>query len=385
MVGMAEAIVYHLAKKPISPGKYLATAMIISLVVAVPIFIAGYFLMPLFLAAQPQNIVEAARKYLLIIFFFPLAIIPTQSLRGQNKISAWNILRLTSTIVWVVALISAFVMNKKTSTWITAEYLLLYMIFAVIILVVTVKMSTDFFPPSVRIGKQMLKYGVWSSAGYIPQQLNLRLDQMLLASILPASMLGLYVVAVSWSAAIAPVVSAIGSILFPYIANSSSTIEQKTKLALGCRLGFTISISMSILLMGATPIAIPLLFGNDYRTAIPVAFILVIAGGVAGFNGIAEECARGLGYPKIALIGEICGLVVTVISLLFLIRPLGIIGAGIASLLGYTFTAAGLLIQLSRFSDNKIGNLLIPHSDDFAVLRMRVDAVLVNYRKGNAK
>jgi O-antigen/teichoic acid export membrane protein len=98
----------------------------------------------------------------------------------------------------------------------------------------------------------------------------------------------------------------------------------------------------------ATPLLLPLLFGADYRAAVPAALLLVVAGGFSGLNLTLSNGLRGLGHPQTSLIAEVLGLVVTALGLLVLLPPLGILGAAAASLLAYASACGYLAVQLSR-------------------------------------
>lgn len=51
---------------------------------------------------------------------------------------------------------------------------------------------------------ELLRYGAPSVLSGVPAQLDLRLDQILMAALLPAKQLGLYTVGVAWSGAGTP-------------------------------------------------------------------------------------------------------------------------------------------------------------------------------------
>ena len=57
---------------------------------------------------------------------------------------------------------------------------------------------------------------------------------------------------------------------------------------------------------------------------------------------------------------ELLGLAVTAMSLALLLRPLGIIGAAIASLLGYSTVTVALLASARQITGISIASLLLP-------------------------
>jgi Na+-driven multidrug efflux pump len=93
-------------------------------------------------------------------------------------------------------------------------------------------------------------------------------------------------------------------------------------------------------------------------------------------NIVLEESLRGLGEPSIVFWGEAVGLVVTAGMLVALLRPMGIMGAGIASVLGYASSGLVLLSGVRRRTHHSLAEVLVLNSFDlkrilekFAALR----------------
>jgi O-antigen/teichoic acid export membrane protein len=122
-----------------------------------------------------------------------------------------------------------------------------------------------------------------------------------------------------------------------------------------------------------TPQAIKILFGERFRVSIPAALVLLPAAGILGFNLVLQEGLRGLGRPYAVLRAELAGLVVTAIALLAMLRPLGIMGAAIASLLGYSTVNVVLLVNARRYTGMRLRELLIPQRGE---LKLTVSQLL---------
>ena len=178
----------------------------------------------------------------------------------------------------------------------------------------------------------MLAYGAPTLAASIPHWLNLRVDQLIVIALLDARALGLYVVAVAWSGAAHPLAEVVAHNAVPALAGVNDTCQRSR---LVYRAGAVAAIASSALLLAATPILLPVIFGADFRAAIPVALILVLAGGVDATNAVGAECLRGVGRPRAVLWAECIGLAVTAVVLPILVLVGGIIGAATASLVSY--------------------------------------------------
>ena len=368
MLGLPEAVVYFSSRDSDNAGQYLVTAISITLLVSIPFLLVSYLLLPLLLAAQSPGIINAARWYLLLIPIYASVGMLLHPLRGRNDLMAWNILRLVTPVGWLFIIIAAISLNKKTPQWLASNYLIfLGILFIPLLLIIRHRIPGTFWPNRI-FRKPMLKYGLPSMAGTVPQFLNLRMDQMLLAAIFPVRELGLYVVGVAWSGALAPLLTAIGAVGFPQIAAKRTDYAQKDLLATTIRLEFSICAHLALLTLALTPIAIPILFGSKFSPAIPAALVLVVAAAISNINIILEEGIRGYGQPKHILKAELCGLLITAISLLIFLRPLRIMGAALASLFGYSITTIVMLVKISHTTGYPISSLIWPNKSDINML-----------------
>ena len=214
------------------------------------------------------------------------------------------------------------------------------------------------FRPQVADWTRLLRFGVPTIAGNLPVQLNGRLDQVFLLSMVPSYSVGLYVVASAWSGAVLPLVSAVGTVLFPQVAAQSSAEERGRVCIQGLRVGVLLAGSVGLLLLLLTPFAFPLLFGEAYIAAIPTALILVVAGMISSVNFVLEEGLRGLGRPQDVMSAEVSGLVTTAAGLLLLLPMVGLLGAALASVIGVITIACVLCFCIVRSTGVTLGEFL---------------------------
>lgn len=232
------------------------------------------------------------------------------------------------------------------------------------------------FRPAVEDWGKLIRYGMPCALTGLPQNLNIRLDQMLMAAMLPSAALGEYAVAVAWSGAIAPLMNSVGWILLPSVASSGSREDGVGIFAQGVRLASLVAFGACILLMAVTPLAVVMLFGSNFRAAIPPALVLVPAASFLGLNFVLEEGLRGLGYPYPALHAELAGLAVTGLGLALTLRPLGIMGAAVSSLAGYSTVTVALFASARRHAGTSPAALLWPQADELKLGLRRLGYML---------
>lgn len=374
-LGLHEATIYFSARQPQNTARYLVAAVVLALAASVPIIGLSYLFMPVLLAAQSAEVVSTARWYLLQLPLAILIAMPLGAIRGQTDLVTWNILRLAQPLGWLAVLLVASIWAIHSVQWIAAAYLVMLLCVALLVWTVAMLRVKGVFRLDWREWRPMLRYGLPTMASQAPSSLNLRFDQMLMAAMLASNQLGLYAVAVAWSSALSAALAGIGVAVFPIVAAQSTSQQQGSILVQATRLGTMAAVVLGVLLAIAAPFAIPGLFGPDFAAAVPAAELLIIAGVVAEINNILREGVRGLGATGALLYSEVFGLIVTVVALAALLSTYGIIGAAIASLLGYSTSTVFLVIPIRRTTGCSTAALFCPQYKDLKLIWQRASAL----------
>ena len=148
----------------------------------------------------------------------------------------------TPTAVWMAILIMAWAVSCHRPSLLAYIYLgMLASLCLPVFWSLRKLLPGSFRPDSANFGP-LLRYGLPCVMTTLPQVLNLRMDQMLMAAFLPPGVLGLYVVAVAWSGAINPLLNAVATVLFPEVASKESERERNATFirgTLGGRVAFS--------------------------------------------------------------------------------------------------------------------------------------------------
>jgi len=362
MIGMPEALVYFSAREPGQSGRYLKTGIVLALVASVPFMLVAWLSMPFLIHAQSVKVISDARWYLMIAPIWAIVAMMYHPLRGIGDFLSWNVLRLAVPIAAVAVLVVAYLTSHMTPTFVAFGTLLSYALFFLPCGFVVGRRLTGPFQLDCSKITLMLRYGLPCLMTGLPQILNLRVDQMLMAAFMPPRDLGLYVIAVAWSGAVSPVLNSIGATLLPAVASIDDQGHATARMSEGVRMTAMLALVVCPGVAAAAPFAIPYLFGAQFQGSVLTAVILVPAAGILGLNFSLQESIRGLGYPYAVLRAELVGLIVTGILLAALLRPLGIIGAAIASLLGYSAVTISMLVAAKQVCNISIAGLIIPRA-----------------------
>lgn len=348
-LGIPEAVVYWVARHHNRAGAYLTTAVVIVALSGTCFAAGAYFALPHLLYRQSPEVIRLSRWYLLYV---PIYGISTASLFVFRPINlrSWNFWRMAPPFGWLLTLCYARFTSHAQPGFIALSYVVVSagILFAQIAHNMLVVSAPFYFVTSA--AAKLVRFGLPNVLTNFSALLNLRLDQMLIAAVFPNAALGLYVAAVAWGGISNPVLYGLGTVLFPRVALLQDRVVQIAAFAGAVRSAILIAFTLLIPLIAFTPIGFRLLFGERFTAGIPAAVILIVAGTVAGLNLVVEEGLRGLGHPGVVMRAEFCGLIVTAALLAALLKPFGIIGAAIASLISYTVVSIALLRSVTRLT-----------------------------------
>ena len=360
MLGLPEALVYFISRRPDRGRQLTSTAVFVGLGSSLAIGAVAWFALPFLLSAQQPQVISAARVFLLIGCIYALVGIPNGSLRGAHEFTMWNLFRIAPSVTWLCILLASWFLGHPNAVPLSRWYLAGMLLCGLPFLLIVNRRLQGPLQPDTRLVPEMLRFGLPSTLASIPQTVNLRFDQLLIIAFLPARSLGFYVVAVAWSGGVAPLLSAVGSVLFPHVSAERDSNRQGEMLATALRGGAVVAVATSVPFMLLAPFGLPLVFGSRFAPSVPSALVLVPAGAVLAWSGITEEGLRGLGRPTIVLVAEVVGAVVTVAALPVLLSTYGIFGAAVASLLGYSSVAIVTVVAISHSTGRRVRSLVIP-------------------------
>jgi O-antigen/teichoic acid export membrane protein len=214
--------------------------------------------------------------------------------------------------------------------------------------------------------RPLLDYGVRALPGTTSMLVNNRLDQLLIAPLVDLRALGLYAVAAGTSFLPTVPANAVAAAAFSSIVPDGH-LGRASRASTAVRHGLVVAAVSAIGLAALAPLAVPLLYGGSFRAAVVPTVILLLGSIPWGGQIVARQCGNALGHPGFGSIGEMAGLVVTVIGLPICVPLIGIEGAAIVSFVAYS-TRFGVTVGMLRRTGVRG---FIPGFADFAWLVRR--------------
>jgi len=182
---------------------------------------------------------------------------------------------------------------------------------------------------------------------------NIRLDILLMSAFLGAQEIGFYSIATSAMLPIAIVSTTATSLILPSIGKargarggeSGEDVSFIRRTALRYSL---IMLAVAVFLAGLLPVALPLIFGQEFKPAVELAWILLPGFIAQGYATMVDAGMVGMRTPWVGNLSQGAGVFVTASLLPFLLPAYEAVGAAIVSSLAYTVSAGVALWASSR-------------------------------------
>ena len=179
-------------------------------------------------------------------------------------------------------------------------------------------------------GRTMLSFGLRSVLGVNSTTDIIRPEQITLALFLPARALGLYVVGLAFTNLPYFIAKAIGQAAFPAVAREHEPhMARRVAWRYLWIIAGLASVTVCLLLFSVSTL-IPLVFGEDFRDSVRLAYILLLGAFFTSVRRVLAECLRGRGQPGAGTTAELAAMVWLLIALALLIPTMGLTGAAIA-------------------------------------------------------
>lgn len=337
-LGLGFTFAYFAGKNHESVDALWTLAWGTSLIVGGVASLAGLFVLPSHVALS-KTALTALQWNMITVPVMSLTGFLSYLLLGSGHLFDFNLVRVCNALFYVLGIAAVAAADLPGINPFTAVFILSQCascILAIAFVVFRLRPSWSWQP---QIIKPVFKYATKTYASGLMAQANLRLDQMLMTILISPIQLGLYVVAVAASGIANPLYNAVSIVVLPRVTRSANRLIGGYEAIRHMKIVFLTGIPVTVLLSILMPWILPVLFGNEYRSSIVPAQVLLAAAFFQGCVIILGNCLRGLECPGRTAISEGVGLLLTIILLLALLPVLGILGAAIASLAAYLTVA----------------------------------------------
>ncbi|MBM4258948.1 MAG: hypothetical protein FJ147_23990 [Deltaproteobacteria bacterium] len=374
LLGLGDAAIYFTSREPRRAGHYWIAGLCCALVCGLPVLLLSNWIVLFMLQGQSAT-VTATMLWFPVSFFFLFTVISLSLgvLRGLGDFISWNKLRMLPQVGWVVAVVTLCFLHKSSPTLLAIGFLATYAVATVVVVIHVVRRLPFSTARDGRVWVQMLQYGLPSVTSGMPTHLlqSGRLVQLFIAFFLDPAALGLLAVGVALGDVMRVIPGAIAAVVFPRVAGAHGD-QQLHELTRGTRVTVVLT---SLCVLGAvsvSPLMVPFLFGEQFRTAVYLSMLMAVAGGIDGLKVVLGSSIRGLGQPAALIMSETLAVGTTAFSLMLLLPNTGVNGAALAIILGNLTGTLFLVHVAKKVAHCSIRRLLFPTGTDLQQLRSSV-------------
>jgi len=362
-LGLSQASTYLIAraKNRAIEGALVGTVLVLLALCATALVVIGLIAIPLALSDHDPEVVSTAKTFLVV--FIPinlLAVIAMSLVNGQHRFKWYQGLRMLVIGAILASVLTLDLVGELTVQTGAAAYVFAYVLGAALGTFLVVRSVWGDLAVRKREARALLGFGLKSQLSQSMWSLNERVDQLVISIFFSAASLGLYVVAVTLTSLTTLIGFSFALVALPVIARLEVTSERQrvAKLIVSATLVCATVVSIPIFIL--EPTLIRLLFGEAFIDAAGVGRVLLVAGVVFGLNRVLEALLQAVGRPLESSIGEGVALAVTAAGLAVLLPTLGIMGAGVTSLIAYTASSAFMVRRAAKALDLPALSLLKP-------------------------
>lgn len=276
---------------------------------------------------------------------------------GESRWSLYAATRLVGSILPVLVIVTLTALEAVTVAAAAAAYLVSALLGSLLLLR-TVR-GIRRLSLSLRRSVSAARFGAQSWLSQVAGTTNNRLDQVLMAGLVPSGELGLYAVAVTVASVSLGLVQSVSVVLFPRVAEGDPNITARA-----CRVTALIVTVAGAGLAAIAPAAIPFVFGREFGAAVPMVLILLVASIPLAVATVLSAALVAVNEPGATMRAEIVALVVTVPALIILLPGFGGRAAAVVSAVAYSVRVAMQLGTAQRAFSKPVRSFLIPERDD---------------------
>jgi O-antigen/teichoic acid export membrane protein len=363
-LGLPQANIYMIGRRHHAPrsvlGNSLVMAVILGLLSVAVLHLARPWLLQTVLKDVPS------RLWVVLILLAPTILVDvmtTSILCARQRFDLFNLRRVALPILLLVGFVAGLVILRCGLTAAAWVYLGAAVSMACLSLVLVnreVPLVASFDPD---LAQKSLRFGFKSYLHDLVGNLNYRVDMYILAFFLTPTQIAFYGVATSIAEIAWYIPNSVGTVLFPRLTHApEQEVHQIT--ARVCRNTLALT---GIVVAGLSALGwyfVPLVYGEPYRETVPPLLILLPGVLAMVIYKVLARDFNSRNKQQVPILTAAIALTLNAGLDLLLIQRWGVVGAAVASTVGYTAAGVVLLIFFVRESGLAWKDAVIPRLDE---------------------
>lgn len=349
-LGLPVAFAFAAARFPTQRHQLFGNSIAVAMVQWLVLGALGLAILPRALASHGEQVVHLAILYIWLYLPLNLLTLYANSIQqGSGMYGAYNAVRAGVPLSYAAGLGVLWLLASFTVSHVVFANLLSNLVALVLVLAVALpslkrlRHSSGTGWTSRAALRRDLRYGVTAQIGALQPFAGLRLDLVVLTTLVGAHELGLYAVALAAANVLRAQGYALGQVALPEIAKRNRRTEQWRILGRFVMLAAAGSVVAAVVVIFAAKPLLRLIYGGEFVAAAPVLKLLTFAGGIGAIYRVVADGMRGMGRPGVPTAAELVALAVGVPVLVLGVSSFGAMGAAAAVL---AVSAVSLLVAL---------------------------------------
>lgn len=348
LLGLKEAITRRISSGAGEIQVVASTGTWLALGYAVVTSAIGYFLLPVLLAGNHEDLVEPARRYMLILLPFAFVTLSLRSADQGRLNFAWhNTLVIAVPAVYLAALCGLWLAGRFTVE--NVVWANLGGVVVVTILRLGLGWKWVLRLPCAVEARQLFATGLRFYLTAMVMLLGSQADRMVLVTFWSNASIGLYSVAATVaSTGIGALSNSFQTIVFPQMGRLCEDRARHDYLSRQLRYAMMLLAGLAVVVICLAPWAIPLVFGSGFKDAVYPAIALTLALVPFALRQILVAALRGLGEARSATVSEAIALGVFGMLIWPMAGMFGLTGLPLALLAANLVSVAYLFRYMNR-------------------------------------
>lgn len=305
-LGLPLAVTYHIAQEPAVAARVARAALRFGVPQTLLLTALHAMVLLVVLHGEPTSIRVAGAVTLAAVPASLAQQYGLAMLQGQQRFSAFNVLRLLPVVLYAGGVAALFVSGVTSIVAVAMVLMGANASVGAITLATGLRAvgSIGAARGSADLGA-MLRFGLRGLLGTVSLIDSLRLDQVVLALFLAPAALGLYVVALAFTNLPRFVAQSVGMVVYPSVASrADETSARRSVWAFFWATG-AMSVAIVAPLLLAAGRLVPLFFGDEFWDAVRVTQILLPGMLFSGMGRVLSDALKGRGHPAAGTLAEV--------------------------------------------------------------------------------
>ncbi len=365
-LGLYDALLYRAASGLARPRALFAAMAAFTLLLSAALIAIGLVVMLVVFADDRPELRRLALFYLAGYLPSYLAALFVAALfQGRIEMLAWNVVRALVPAAYLVAIGAALLLGFSDVGGFAWAFVAAHVASTALGLALAARRGWIGFSAQWSELRALLAYGIKVHVGELLNTVRQRLDQALVSLWLPASDLGLYVVALTVANAPQILAHTIANVAFPKVSQQATAEGKLVVFGRYFRFAMATTLASVALLAGLSGWLVPLLFGAPFAPSVPVVYILLLGSVPFAAKLMFIQALKAWDRSLLISRAELYGLIVAAVALAILLPRFGLAGAAWSLVAAQFIAAAAMALSMTRDLGLGLGSLCRPTAGDW--------------------